>query len=59
MTHQVEPEIDGQKMQFILDYVITARANGRTKDLDGSFYRQEIINCAADLYERAAKASLK
>lgn len=59
MTHQVEPEIDPLKHQFILDYVITARANGRTKDLDGTYYRQEIVNVAADLYDRAFEASLK
>lgn len=58
MTHQVEPEIDPLKRQFILEYVITARANGRTKDLDGGYYRQEIIDVAADLYDRAEKAAL-
>lgn len=57
MTHQVEPEIDGPKMQFILDYIITARGNGRTRDLDGSYYRQEIVNVAADLYDKAITAS--
>lgn len=58
MPHPVAPEIDVQKMQFILDYVITARGNGRTQDLDGTFYRQQIVDVAADLYDRAFTVSL-
>jgi len=58
MTHQVAPKLDVQKMQFILDYVITARGNGRTQDLDGTFFRQQIVDVAADLYDRAFKVSL-
>lgn len=54
----VERVLDENKMQFITDYVIAARNSGRAKDLDGTYYRQEIVNVAADLYDRAFEASL-
>lgn len=54
----VERVLDENKMQFITDYVIAARRGGRARDLDGTYYRQEIVNVAADLYDRAFEASL-
>lgn len=50
------PEINVHKQKFILDYILTSRRIGRTKDFDGTYYRQEIVDVAGDLYDRSVEA---
>lgn len=52
------PEIDIDRMTFILKYIVAARRSGRTQDFEGDYYNEHIVNIANSLYDEAKRVCL-